>query len=68
MVKVRIHSTMTLDGFMSRLNNESDWAVKYSVTGGITSLRFRVIKERGVAAVEECVYSTAVKMNKLSNI
>jgi len=30
MAKVIIHTTMTLDGFMARPNDEIDWAFKYS--------------------------------------
>jgi hypothetical protein len=30
MAKVRIHTTMTLDGFMARPTDEIDWAFKYA--------------------------------------
>ena len=40
MAKVIIHTTMTLDGFMARPNDEIDWAFKYSadaMTQGIVA-------------------------------
>jgi len=38
MAKVIIHSTVTLDGFMARPNDEIDWAFKYSVDEMVTGI------------------------------
>lgn len=55
MAKVIIHTTMTLDGFMARPNDEIDWAFKYSSDETINEL----MAEIGAVVMGNGDYPTA---------
>jgi len=66
MVKVIIHATMTLDGFIARPNDEIDWAFKYSadeMTKEImTEIGAVVMGNRGYITEDTLPYGGQVKV------
>ena len=70
MAKVIIHTTMTLDGFIARPNDEIDWAFKYAPDEMIGEIMAEigavVMGNRGYISEDALPYGGQVKVPHLS--